>query len=369
VVATEDLAKLSAFRPQGTLTKSPIEHDYVLSQLETTASRELDEIVVGGEVPELCPETAFTEQMGQQPSESYDQVAMNELVERNERHVACLDGLFRDLVASSATDTEPLETICRDSLETAARDLDLFACLGASPYSSNYPHRHSLHVATVSVAIGIKLGLGEQALLDLARGCLIHDVGMLTIPKETFSAKRRLTKREIEQVVDHPIRTLDALESHLDAIPLGAQIVAIQMHERCNGSGYPRGRTTAQLHQLGKIAAVADAFVALVATRPHREGIQPYYVMTKLLQDVKAGLFDPDAVRGLLRAVSVFPIGSFIETNDGNMGRVIRSNGNAYDRPVVELWTPEKLAAKPSVVNLLQEQDLRVVRILPKLEV
>ena len=165
---------------------------------------------------------------------------------------------------------------------------------------------------------------------------------------------------QIKTLADHPLLTLEMPQ--VAELPFCTRVVAYQIHERCNGSGYPRGRMGNQIHELSRIAAVADAFVALAAKRPHREGVQPYHVMLKLLQDVQNGLIDPDAMRGLLRAVSLYPIGSYVQTSDGRVGRVIRSNGDSYDRPILELWNHKKLTEQPSIVNLLENPELSVLR-------
>src|SRR5690606_27821163 len=116
-----------------------------------------------------------------------------------------------------------------------------------------------------------------------------------------------------------------------------------------DGSGYPRGRTAQKIHPLAKIAGVADTFTALVARRPYRPGMLPYHAMVQMLRDVGAGLYDGQIVRALLNTVSLFPIGSFVALNDGRVGRVLRSNGAFYDRPMVECWQRSDLAATPAI--------------------
>ncbi len=72
--------------------------------------------------------------------------------------------------------------------------------------------------------------------------------------------------------------------------------------------------------------------------------------------------------RALLHTTSLFPIGSFVELSDGRIGRVFRSNGATYDRPVVEAWQPARSIAAPKIINLLDADTLCVMRPLPHLE-
>ena len=143
-------------------------------------------------------------------------------------------------------------------------------------------------------------------------------------------------------------------------------MVAYQMHERFNGTGYPRQRHGAQIHPLARIAMVADAFVAMVSPRPHRPAVLPYKVMEYLLHCTKLGQFDPDVMRGLLQTISLFPIGSYVELSDNRVGRVVRAHRELYNSPVVEIPPQEDSSAEPEVVDIAATPSVQIVRALPR---
>ena len=82
--------------------------------------------------------------------------------------------------------------------------------------------------------------------------------------------------------------------------PLGA--IAVQHHERLDGSGYPRGLTGAELTPPGRILAAADAYHAMTELRPHRSAMDPSEAAGVLRGDVIAGRLDGDAADAVLRA-------------------------------------------------------------------
>jgi HD-GYP domain-containing protein (c-di-GMP phosphodiesterase class II) len=212
----------------------------------------------------------------------------------------------------------------------------------------------------LAMSIGTVLGLARQELIELALGCLIHDAGMLHVNPAYVNSQKPLGRSEFLEITKHPALTFD-LVRQLPDVPAGARMVAYQMHERCNGTGYPRQRSANQIHPLAKIAAVADVFVALVSPRPHREGMLPYHAIEKVLQMASAGELDRDAVRGLIKTVSLFPIGSFVETSDGRIGRVLRANRELYARPTLELWYPSE-PGRIEAVDLAHNDRLQIVR-------
>jgi HD-GYP domain-containing protein (c-di-GMP phosphodiesterase class II) len=368
IVAGSDVARLHAFRPQGIAREAAEPHVYECSHLQSAATTALEarladprSLVAADDSEPLLDSIA-------RKAGLYDGDLMNAAVEQHEQAVACVEELFKQIHESRSPELDPLEEIWLDAFVQSLEDIDLFVCLGVTPYAADYPGRHCLHVAKTAVAIGAVLGLGRQSLYELTLGCLVHDLGMLRLGAKVFSLKRRLVPFEVRQLADHPIHTLELLQSRLDTFPIASQCVAFQLHERCDGSGYPRGVRAEAIHPLAKIAAVADTFVALVSDRPYRNGLQPYYAMETLLRNVREGLYEAGVVRALLRAVSLFPIGSYVKLSDGRVGRVIRANGEHYDRPVVEAWHAERSDVARAAVDLLQEPGVKVIAPLPRLK-
>ncbi|MFK8113565.1 MAG: HD-GYP domain-containing protein [Rubripirellula sp.] len=363
VVSKRDLAAIHSGTPQGVLRKTK-DHSYSTSPKVTALSREVDSEI---KAVDFSTEAADNQvqRLGEQRTDRYDEDHMSLEVKRREKQVEYVDDLFGKLVQGAGANTDELTDVCRQSVRSVVSDKDLFLCLGLNPFDADYPARHSLHVSTVAVAIGVVMGLDDDSLADLGTGCLIHDVGMLKLDKGLYKAKRRLTAHELTVLAEHPILTLDALACPGARISRVARIVAYQIHERCNGTGYPRGRTGDEIHGLAKIAAVADAYVGLVSNRSHRRGMLPYFAIEKILRDIPSGLYDQKAVRGLLNSMSLYPIGSFVEMDSGQIGRVVRSMGDNYMSPIVELWNAKHQEFEPDLLNLSAESDRRVVRAVP----
>ncbi|MCH7688115.1 MAG: hypothetical protein IH899_15785 [Planctomycetes bacterium] len=107
----------------------------------------------------------------------------------------------------------------------------------------------------------------------MGTGCLVHDAGMLHIDPEVYQSQNALNASELSEVAQHPIIAADMLYKNMERVAMSVRMVIYQMHERCNGSGYPRGTTADRIHPSAKIGAVADAYVALVSERPHQRAI------------------------------------------------------------------------------------------------
>lgn len=224
-------------------------------------------------------------------------------------------------------------------LQEVQTDLDEFLIRGAAPVLNNYPSRHSLQTAMLATSMATLMGHPQEDLTELGLGCLLHDVGMLQIPARLLSAAHPLPAADRLELQKHPIISANLIQDCRD-IPQAARHIVYQMHERMNGTGYPRGRSGAQIHPLARIASVADAYLALISPRPHRPPLSPYQAVERLLLSARQGQFDPSAIRALLHTVSLFPVGSKVRLNDGRVALVIRSNRDQFARPVIQLIDP-----------------------------
>jgi HD-GYP domain-containing protein (c-di-GMP phosphodiesterase class II) len=275
-------------------------------------------------------------------------------------------GLYDSRRGIRAGEIDTLQGISESCTTEILADIDAFVHQGIVPENDKYPPRHGQQTAMLAIAMGVNLGIEKKDLIDLGVGCLAHDLGMLYLRDNVFSRQESLSSMTFLEITKHPGITFDLMRD-VEQMANTPRIVAYQLHERCNGEGYPRGRVSSQIHPLAKIAAVADSYLAMISPRPHREGIPPYLAMERLLKGTRQGLYDPLAIRSLLRTVSLFPIGSFVELNDGRHARVVRTCGDMYASPVVETWSPGQMASA-EVLDLSEHQNIQVVRTLTENE-
>lgn len=367
-VHESELARVYACHSQGSERVVPDHRAAPRCNYETEATRALDAQLLRSGALGMPPQgEPFAEELTVHEATAYDEELVEEFVENHELAIRQMDDVFTALVRGGGLDAGTLDSLAEEALSEMAQDSDLFSALGINPYSDSYPARHSMHTSMLAMSIGTRLGMDRHTLKELAIGCLIHDSGMLKLKQPLYLQPEPLGPIEFLEITKHPVLVFDMMKD-MQLIPARSAFIAYQIHERCNGQGYPRGREANQIHFLSKIAATADAFIGMVSPRPHRPAILPYRAIEKLIGGVREGWFDGMAVRALLQTVTLFPIGSYVELSDGRVGRVIRSNGQTYHKPVVEAWSRDRLDAAPHILDLAQEPDLRVIRPIPRLD-
>jgi HD-GYP domain-containing protein (c-di-GMP phosphodiesterase class II) len=101
----------------------------------------------------------------------------------------------------------------------------------------------------------------------------VHDLGKLSIPAEILTKPTRLTEIEYQLIRQHPLATYELLKG-ID-FPWPVATIALQHHERLDGSGYPHGLRGIDMLPEARVLAVADVFEAMSSNRPYRPPSDP----------------------------------------------------------------------------------------------
>jgi len=196
-------------------------------------------------------------------------------------------------------------------------------------------YQHSVNVAVLATAVGMSLGYNQQQLTDLGIGAMLHDIGKINLPKEIVEKQTPLTPEELEIAKQHTFHGFNLLRKQ-HGISLLSAHVALQHHERLNGSGFPQGLRGKQIHEYAQIVAICDVYDTLTSPRPWRKRYMPQDALEYLLGS-GGHLFEHHLVDAFRKHIAIFPIGCSVVLNTGETGVVCRVDPECCHRPVVRL--------------------------------
>jgi putative nucleotidyltransferase with HDIG domain len=189
-------------------------------------------------------------------------------------------------------------TLTDDQLDTA-----LEAVADYSDVKSPFTLGHSRAVADLAAAACDTIGARDAS--AVRRAGLLHDLGRLGVSNRIWDKPGALSVTETERVRMHPYLTERALAWSPGLAPLA--VIAVQHHERMDGSGYPRGMFGAAISRPGRLLAAADTYQAKLEPRPHRPAGTPAEAAAHLAAEAAAGRLDGDAVTAVLTAAGHRP--------------------------------------------------------------
>jgi len=161
-----------------------------------------------------------------------------------------------------------------------------------------YTTGHERRVAEIAVAIGAELGFDARRQEGLRVAGYLHDVGKISIPAEILAKPGKLTPIEFTMIKGHPQASHDVLKDV--EFPWPVAEVALQHHERLDGSGYPRGLKGDEILLEARIMAVADVVEAMGSHRPYRAALG----IEKALAEIERGkgsIYDATVADACLR--------------------------------------------------------------------
>lgn len=198
-----------------------------------------------------------------------------------------------------------------------------------------YTYRHSISVALFSRMIGKAKGMSEQQLLELTTAGFLHDIGKARIPEEIINKPGKLSDLEYEMIKNHAQYGYDMIKSSKGFSDTCA-LVALQHHEREDGSGYPKGLTENEIHEYSKIVAVADVFHAMISNRAYKQGV-PFYKVLHDMSEKAFGLLEPQALFSFVNRIMEMLINCRVTLSNGNTGKIISIHKDDPLRPLVKV--------------------------------
>jgi HD-GYP domain-containing protein (c-di-GMP phosphodiesterase class II) len=215
----------------------------------------------------------------------------------SERPDATFGGLDGIATWSVVVGAEPAlaEVLSGERFDAALAAIATFVDV-KSPYTLG----HSRAVADLAAAAGEQLGLTAGELRTLRRAGLVGGYGRLGVSNSIWDKRGPLGPGEWERIRMHPYITERMLQQSPALAALGQ--IAVQVRERLDGSGYPRGLSGAAIGRPARILAAADAYQAMCEPRPHRPARAAGEAAGELRADARAGRLDGDAVEAVLSA-------------------------------------------------------------------
>ncbi|EGD58035.1 metal dependent phosphohydrolase [Novosphingobium nitrogenifigens DSM 19370] len=199
---------------------------------------------------------------------------------------------------------------------------------------NEFAYRHALAVSALMIALGRTLRLSKLDLHEAGLAGLLLDAGVCLLPLDD-------AQREIEP---HRLPT-EIWQQH---VPLGHAFVVrsklsenvaracLEHHERMDGTGWPQARPGSSLSQLGRMAAICDAYDLLATGTSERPGLDPAEALQQMKSD--HGAYDRALLAAFEATIGIWPTGSLLELRSGRLAVVIDQSSDRPDRPIVAIF-------------------------------
>lgn len=243
--------------------------------------------------------------------------------------------VMRDVRLGRSVDGHGVNRVVDSMVDSIFRNRDALCSLTRIKDYDEYTFVHSINVCVLCLTMGRHLGMSRRELQDLGVGALLHDVGKMRLPAAILNKPGKLTAEEFGLVKNHPAFGVELLEKTHEISDTSRNVVA-RHHERYDGSGYPSGLGGHAIGRAGQIAAIADVYDAITSDRCYSRGLPPFEGVRKIYEWGKK-TFDPSYVERFIKCLGIYPVGTVVELESGEIGIVTETNGENLLRPRVLL--------------------------------
>lgn len=324
--------------------------------------------------PEMRKASLVSSVMGSTVYEEVTPVEKEVIVARD-IYKSCEEAMQQALQAlreQGEIDSQKLSGAVTSMTESIQRNPDAMMLLNTLRQKGSYELGRAMDTSILMVTFGRFLQFPKERLEVLGLAGMLLDVGKTKLPDSVLKKKDMLSPDEYELVKAHVNHSVE-LVAGAEALPDGVQDIILLHHERQDGTGYPRGLKGDEISIDGAVAALVDSFSALTSARAYAEQASPSNALS-LMHKLRGKLFHEALVEQFIQCIGIYPVGSAVELNTGEVGIVIAQNLVRRLQPRVMVildrdWQP---IYPQLILDLVKEpkatadEPYRIRRTLPK---
>lgn len=231
--------------------------------------------------------------------------------------------LARAVTTGSAIDSPKAREASAQITESVTRNPDAMALLTKLQEKNSEILSRSAEIAVTMTIFGRFLQLPPQTLELLGMVGLMQDVGKLRLPRE-LALNGPINAAEVQAYREHVEHSI-AILRETPGLPSDLHDYVSVHHERFDGSGYPRGLRGDAIPLAGQIAGLIDTYDTLTAPRPLGEAMTPATALSILYKE-RGKAFQAALVEQFIQCIGVYPVGSVVQLNSGDVAIVIAQN-------------------------------------------
>lgn len=242
--------------------------------------------------------------------------------------------------AANFTKTIPLNDIQKNIIPTishVSKSKSIFNLVNDLQEKDDYTYTHNLAVSALASTVGKWLKISGDELQTLTLAALLHDIGKTKLSSTLLSKRDNYTPKELAEIKSHTILGFDIIQNTSGASERIA-LVALQHHEREDGSGYPKGLKADEIDYFSKIIAVCDVFHEKISLEQ-----KPYHQVLKEMWNESFGKLDASVMTIFIRKTMDNTLGSNVELSNGQTGKIVMINQFDPIYPMIKLDSGEVL--------------------------
>lgn len=267
-----------------------------------------------------------------------------------------INEMMRGIGQGGAIEVKKTTQLASQVVDSVVRNPDAFSWLSRIRDKDEFTYGHIVRSAVWAGVFGRHIGLDKKEMNTLVSACLLKDVGKVKLPESLLmipeSDRTAEQQKEYQTFIDHSVDILRATPS----VP--AEIIhVVRNHcERFDGSGYPQGLIGDKIPFLAKVTGIVTVYDAVTNPRNSKYPLAPSKAMAKLY-DMRNIEFQEELVVQFIQALGIYPTGTLIELNTGEVAVVVEQTFARRLKPkvAVVIDKDKNKLKEPVILDLFED--------------
>ncbi len=237
--------------------------------------------------------------------------------------------------------------------------------------TDQYSYDHAVDVSVNLMIFGRFLGLTGKIVEHLGLAGLMQDIGKVMLDPELLSRPSALSDEEYELTKSHVASSLELLVGQR-GFPVEVLSLVAAHHERLDGSGYPRQISGEKLKFPAELTGLIDTYCAMTRHRAYSAPVSNQAALEALIK-LRDSKFRGTLIDQFIQCVGLYPIGTLLELNTGEVAVVIQQNQVRRLKPKVLILLAEdkSIERRPRTLDLIlnpltpTREPYRILHALP----
>ncbi len=242
--------------------------------------------------------------------------------------------MFNDIRLGKAIDPKTTLPLVGEIDSLVQRNSAAILSVARLKTHDDYTYMHSVAVCALMLSLANQMGLDKEQTRLAGIGGLMHDLGKAAMPLDILNKPGKLTDAEYLIMKKHTIVGAKILQdSSAEAEVID---IALNHHEKINGTGYPNQLPAEKISQLARMAAICDVYDAVTSERAYKKPWEPANTIREMAK--WDGHFDKQIFNSFVKSVGIYPIGSLVRLTSQRLAVVIEPAIDSLLKPKVKVF-------------------------------
>ncbi|QFI36851.1 DUF3391 domain-containing protein [Moritella marina ATCC 15381] len=274
--------------------------------------------------------------------------------------IASLKDIYSKLSLQPEKAMQLLELLSGELAIAAEQQHDFSFALCNEALSSDTLYQNAMNVAVLSTCLAKQLAFSRQDIAMVIHTALLSQFGMLWVPASIRNKKSELTKPEVNYLKQHPAYAAQRLQG-ITTLPESIIHSILQVNEKFDGSGYPRGLKQDKISKYAQLVAITTRYNEMCNANLPQHRYSPHLAIGLLFKQANKH-YNKAYLEQFIKMIGIFPVGTIVNYGNNHQAQVQMGVVDSLRQPLIVDLDELEPIKKQSLLRHCRDEDITIAK-------